>query len=201
MPSLKRVYEEFRAESEWLFVYVREAHPGENFQAHASYEQKVRQAELFRRAENLPWPVLVDDLAGTVHRAYGELPNPVFLIDTEGRVAFRGDFSHGPTLHRALRQLLDQGGHGAVPEGEDKRPHMLGATAFGWGALERGGKQSIGDVVRRMPPLAANLWLGDKMRSALAPLASRDRPLPPAVKWAIAGLLVAAAVAVARRRR
>ena len=43
-----------------------------------TYEQKLRQAELFRQAERLPWPVLIDGLEGGVHRAYGLCPTRFF---------------------------------------------------------------------------------------------------------------------------
>jgi hypothetical protein len=39
-------------------------------------EQKAADAEAYRREERIPWTVVVDDLAGTVHRAYGGLANP-----------------------------------------------------------------------------------------------------------------------------
>ncbi len=37
-----------------------------------------------QRSEQIPWPALVDDVEGTVHRAYGGLANPTYLIGTEG---------------------------------------------------------------------------------------------------------------------
>lgn len=200
MPSLKELYQEFGNGSTWLFVYVREAHPGERFSAHGTYEQKLRQAELFRQDEALPWPVLIDQLEGRVHRAYGLLPNPLFLIDSDGRVAFRGNFAHAPTLRRALEQLVQQHGRGVTAAGEDKKPHMLGASAFGWKALVRGGDRSVRDVVQRMPPLAANLWLGAHMRPLLAPLARRSRPLPAGAKIAMAALIAGAALVLWSRR-
>jgi hypothetical protein len=204
VPSLKRVFRESGAGAEWLFVYVREAHPGERLPAHETCEQKVQQARFFREAEDLPWPVLVDGLDGSVHRAYGGLPNPVFLIDAEGRVAFRGEFSHGPTLACALAHLHHQNDRGVVPEGDDKRPHMLGATAFGWEAIRRAGHQAVSDVVRGMPPLAANLWLGAHMRPLLAPLARRSAPLPRSVKLAVGIALIGGTIyawQAARKRR
>lgn len=136
-----------------------------------------------------------------MHRAYGLLPNPVFLIDIEGRVAFRGDFSHGPTLRKALDHLFRQGGRGAVPEGEDHLMHLLGPTAYGWDALRRGGDTSVRDVAVGMPPLAANLWLGDKMTPVLDPVARRSRPVPTALKVALGAAVVGGAIMARRARR
>jgi hypothetical protein len=169
---------------------VREAHPGERLPSHRSYEQKVEQAELFRRADEVPWPVLVDDIEGTVAHAYTTLPNAQLLIDAEGGIAFRGDVAHGPTLYRALEQLLRQGGRGVVPESDDSVPHMLGPTAFGWNGVQQGGDVATRDLWTGAPPVAANLWLGNQMKPLLAPLASRGKPLPTGVKLAAGAVLV-----------
>lgn len=187
--GLKEVYRELGDRAHWFYLYVREAHPGERLPSHRSYEQKREQAEFFRQADQVPWPVLVDDITGTTAHPYTTLPNAQFLIDAEGRVAFRGDVAHGPTLFRALKQLLEQGGRGVVPEGDDSIPHMLGPTAFGWDGIKRGGEVSVRDAWSAVP-MAVNLWLGDKMQPILAPLASRGRPVPTGVKLAAGAVLV-----------
>ncbi len=188
--GLKNVYAALGDQAHWFYLYVREAHPGERLPSHRSYEQKREQAEFFRRADQVPWPVLVDDITGPVAHPYTKLPNAQFLIDADGRVAFRGDVAHGPTLYRALDQLLRQGGRGVVPEGDDSVPHMLGPTAFGWDGIRRGGDVSVRDVWHAVP-MAANLWLGNKMKPILAPLASRGKPVPTGVKLAAGAALLA----------
>lgn len=47
--------------------------------------------------------VLVDDLEGTVHRAYGALPNYVDIIDPQGTVVFRSDWNKPKAVREALR--------------------------------------------------------------------------------------------------
>ncbi|MGH7465930.1 MAG: redoxin domain-containing protein, partial [Longimicrobiales bacterium] len=142
--------------------------------------------------------VLVDDLDGTVARQYTQLPNAVFVIDADGTVVFRGTVAHGPTLRRALHHLLHHGGRGRIEDDSDRMPHMLGATAFGWEAIERGGRMAVHDMWKGAPPLAANLWLGNRMKPLIGPFARRDRKIPAAVKVAAA---VAAAALIIRRRR
>jgi cytochrome oxidase Cu insertion factor (SCO1/SenC/PrrC family) len=190
LPGLQELYSEYSDRCQWLMLYVREAHPGEKMSAHKSHEQKRSQADYFREVTNTPWPVLVDEVNGEVHKQYGLLPNSVFLIDADGRVSFVGEISHAPTLRKALEHLFEQNMRGVVPEGEDKTPHMLGPTAYGWEAIERGGEVSMRDVAKHMPPLAMNLWGGEKVQSLLDPLASRSQPLPPKAK---AGLAIGAA--------
>lgn len=53
-------------------------------------------------------PMLVDDLEGTVHRAYGALPNMAYVIDRGGRIAYKADWTHAPTLALACEQLLEE---------------------------------------------------------------------------------------------
>lgn len=192
LPGLKDLYEEFGGRCHWLMLYVREAHPGENLPAHKSYEQKRDQAEYFRRVTDLPWPVLIDDLEGTVHKKYGLLPNSLFLLDADGKVSFTEGIAHAPTLRQALEHLFSQNSRGVVPEGEDKTPHMLGPTAYGWEAIERGGEISKRDLGKRMPPLAQNLWAGDKMEPVLGSAASSSKKLEPKTKIALMGAAVVA---------
>src|SRR5262249_44926151 len=88
--GLKNLYDDFLDEDvEFLFVYVREAHPGDQIPAHSNMSQKVAAAELLRDEEELEFPILVDDLSGKVHRKYSGQSNPAFLIDKSGRVAYR----------------------------------------------------------------------------------------------------------------
>jgi thiol-disulfide isomerase/thioredoxin len=190
LPGLQALYDEYGDRSTWLMLYVREAHPGENMPGHQTYEQKRSQAEYFKHMTGTQWPVLVDDLDGSVHKSYKLLPNSTYLIDADGNVSFIGEISHAPTLRDALDHLFEQNMRGIVPEGDDKSLHMLGPTAYGWEAIKRGGKVSMKDVSKRMPPLAMNLWLGNKMKSMLDPLASRSSRLDPEQKL---GLMIGAA--------
>lgn len=182
LPGLSKLYAERNDTEQWLTVYVREAHPGEDMPAHETVEQKRQQAERFKHEGAVAWPIVVDELDGSIHQRYSVLPNHVFLIDGDGIVAFRGEFAHAPTLFSALEQLKHQGNRGVIPLGIDKKVHMLGPTAYGWQGPDRGGKVSKQDLIRKMPPLAANLLVGKAMQPLLAPLASRSRPLSPEAK-------------------
>jgi len=91
----------------FVFVYVREAHPGENYGAHQSMEQKLAHAQAFRELRKIERPILVDDLVGTGHKLYGELPNMTYLIGRGGRVLFRSDWTDPPTIELFLNYLLN----------------------------------------------------------------------------------------------
>jgi hypothetical protein len=187
-------------------VVVRQAHPGPGAPAHRNIDDKLRDAERYRAIEGVPWPVLVDDLDGTVHRTYGGLPDPTYLIDADGRVAFYGMVTHAPTLHRAIEALLARGGRGVVLGGTDRFPHALAAIADGWRALQRGAPQSVSDLMAAAPGAPLVAWLGSRLRPALAPVALRATPLPVTGQAGLrlaAGLTLFAGVlsALALRRR
>lgn len=79
-----------------IFLYTREAHPGENFPAHRDMEQKFSHALALRERLNVQRATLVDDIAGAGRHLYGKLPNMSYLISRGGRVLFRSDWTDPP---------------------------------------------------------------------------------------------------------
>jgi len=155
LPGLNDLYQERDPNVEFFFVYAREAHPGEQLPAHRSYEDKVKAAELLRESEGIDIPILVDELNGSIHRKYGNLPNPTFLIDKSGRIAFRSLGTRASVINAALDELLEiqreEGkDHAVVCGGQDlslPSPQLLWRAHR---ALERGGKKSLANFRREM---------------------------------------------------
>jgi hypothetical protein len=58
----------------FLFMYTREAHPGEHYGRHRSMEQKLTHPRAFKERGRVERPILVDDLVGTEHKLYGAPP-------------------------------------------------------------------------------------------------------------------------------
>ena len=88
-----------------MFVYVREAHPGERLPHHRSMNQKLQHARLFQDRSSVRRPILVDDLDGTLHRAYGMLPNMTYIVSTAGRVTYRADWTDAHSIEWVLDYL------------------------------------------------------------------------------------------------
>ncbi len=182
-------------------MLVRQAHPGERRPAYSTYDQKLADAREFQQQEGLAWPVLVDDLAATVHQRYGSMSDPVYLIDAAGRVAFYGMWIDGPTLKRAIDQLLAQGGQGPpVAGGIDRRPHLLPAFVEGWRTLSRGGTRAVLDALLAFPIPAVFIPLGYLARPLLRPLVVRATPLPLAMRLAVWASMALALVLAVRAR-
>src|SRR5215475_15701386 len=154
--GINELYDRYRGDDiEFLFIYVREAHPGEIIPAHSSMREKTEAARLLRDEEDMHMPILVDDLRGSIHRKYSKLPNPAFLIDKSGRVAFLSLWSKPTGLGRAIQELLEiqeeRGvNHVVVNGGQDLEMPMPYSSIYAYRALERGGKESLNDFRHAM---------------------------------------------------
>jgi peroxiredoxin len=136
------------SEVEFLFIYVREAHPGAELPPHHSIEDKVRAALLLREQEQIDFPILIDELGGEVHRKYGARANASFVIDKSGRVAYRSLSSHSGSLGAALEELLERQKergvhHHVVHGGEDSITPSLKTFLNAYRAIERGGYDAV----------------------------------------------------------
>lgn len=162
--GINELYEQFRDEDiEFLFVYVREAHPGELAPAHRSPAEKARAAKLLREAEALEMPILLDDLTGSIHRQYSKLPCPAFLIDRSGHVAFRSMWSNPGELAGAIDELLAlQAERAVVRHGEDLTAPLSYSRLYSYRALERGGETAISDFFAA----AGRTWSGLRAESS-----------------------------------
>ena len=89
-----------------MFLYTREAHPGENVPHHDSFERKLACAALLREETGIGRDILVDDLAGTVHRAYGLMPNMTWVIGRGGRIAYKADWTSAANVEAFLARFL-----------------------------------------------------------------------------------------------
>lgn len=92
----------------FVFVYTREAHPGERYAHLASIEQKLAHARDMVARDGLSRPMLVDDLEGTLHRAYGRLPNMTYVIGGGGRLLYRASWTDADSLELVLERVVRQ---------------------------------------------------------------------------------------------
>jgi len=107
VPPLTQLYFKYQPKGfEFFVVYVREAHPGKNFPHHESFEQKLAHARKLRELERVKIPILVDDLFGTVHKAYGVLANMVYLIDREGVIVYKSNWTDAQELEEMCKSLV-----------------------------------------------------------------------------------------------
>ncbi|MCH8973952.1 MAG: hypothetical protein IH869_02640 [Chloroflexi bacterium] len=96
----------FADRAHFLFVYVREAHPGEVYPPHQYIEQKFLHAASFKERLGTERPIAVDSLYGRVHRIYGGVSNMSWIIDHTGHVAFRAAWTVAADIEAALEETL-----------------------------------------------------------------------------------------------
>jgi hypothetical protein len=179
---------------EFVDLVVRQAHPGERRGPYRTFEEKMDDARRYQEEEAVTWTVLVDDLEGTVQRAYAGMCAPVYLIDAQGIVAFYGMWGQAPALRTAIDDLLARGGTGApAGQGLDRWPHLAGAIVYGRGGPARGGLRALVDLELGFPGAFFLMTSAGLARPILAPLVLRTAPLPAKTKVGLAAAFIGTA--------
>jgi peroxiredoxin len=172
--EMNDLYDDYNGDDvQFLFVYVREAHPGEKLPAHHSMQDKVHAAELFREEEDVEMPIIVDEVDGNIHKRYGKLPNPTYIIDKSGRVAYRCLWTQPDHVEEALQELLDRleerdVEHAVVRGGEDTHMPSVYAMLHSYRALERGGRKSMDEFREQMGMPGRVALVGSRMARPIA---------------------------------
>lgn len=105
-----------------MFLYTREAHPGENVPHHETFEDKVDRATRFRDEVGIRRPILLDDLEGTAHRAYGALPNMTWVIGRGGTILYKANWTSAANVESFLERY-EAGRSRRPPGGNVSRYH------------------------------------------------------------------------------
>ncbi len=104
---LNKLYQRYRDQGfEFFTIYVREPHPGEHYGPHRTWEQKLKFARGCREQEGIQNPLLVDDLEGSVHRRYGTMPNMIYIIDKNGKIAYKAMWTDHEEIATVLENLV-----------------------------------------------------------------------------------------------
>jgi len=150
-------------------LYVREAHPGARIPAHEAVGDKRACAGRLRHEEGERRVVLVDDLAGTAHTAFGGYPNSVHIVNRAGCVVWVSDWNDPTATGRALQQLTS--GRAA-----DARAYFKPVAPWvSWRVLRNGGRGAASDFLRSLPRL---IW-SNVIRRNLRLMFGRSRVVAP----------------------
>ena len=91
-------------------VYIREIHPTDGWQVrqneedgvlvrqHQSMQERVEVGNTCMLKLALELPALVDDMDDAVAKAYGAVPERLYLVGRDGRIAYKGGM--GPMFFR-----------------------------------------------------------------------------------------------------
>ena len=103
IPDMKEIVSEF-SDVEFVMVYVREAHPGERLGPHQSMGEKKKAAQLVAPRYGEHRRVLVDNLEGEFHRAFGAMPNVIYIVRPDGKIHYRCNWAAPSLIRKALSE-------------------------------------------------------------------------------------------------
>jgi hypothetical protein len=129
-----QIFNDYKDRADFLTIYVREAHPTDEWQMKSNIKDDVCYAQPrnladrlaiandFTKRFNYPVPFGVDDMNNAANEAYAAWPERLYIIDETGKIAYRGGmgpFNYNPA---EVRSWL------AARYGEVKRPQAKPAA-------------------------------------------------------------------------
>lgn len=143
-----------------VFVYTREAHPGENYRHHATMDDKRRNARAFAAHSTVRRQILLDALDGPAHRTYGLLPNMTWIVGRGGFIHYKSAWTSTADVEDALEAVLDFQANRArnkwVPFYSERSAWSTRDAAGFRAGLERAGPQAVADYERMLKGAGAS---------------------------------------------
>ena len=102
MGDIVQIYNDYKDHADFLTVYVREAHPTDEWQMKSNVkddvcyaqpktlEQRVAIAKDFTTRFKFPLPFGIDDMSNAADNVYAAWPERLYVIDQTGHVVYRG---------------------------------------------------------------------------------------------------------------
>ena len=122
MPALNDLYKKYKDRAEFYIVYIQEAHPVDAWQMEVNVKEgallattktlddRTKAADTCVIKLGLDLPALVDTPNDVAERAYTGWPDRLYVIGTDGRIAFKsapGPFGFKPEdVESTLKRLL-----------------------------------------------------------------------------------------------
>ncbi len=102
MDRLEEIRVELADEIELVYIYIKEAHPSDEWQMDSNEEDGVvfpqprndterrLRAQAFVTEMEVEGLTLVDDIRNTANACYAAWPERLYVIGTDGRIAYKG---------------------------------------------------------------------------------------------------------------
>ena len=102
MGTLNRITRAYQAKVDFFAVYIREIHPSDGWQVkenerdgvlfrqHQSFEERVEVGQACMLKTGLEAVALVDEMDDAVNLAYNAMPERLYLVGRDGRIAYKG---------------------------------------------------------------------------------------------------------------
>jgi peroxiredoxin len=128
--DIVKLYEEYRDRADFLQVYIREAHPQDEWQMPSNRKDNVVYTQPQTRAQRITiasdfiqrlhvsLPVAIDDMDNRANLLYAAWPERINIINEDGRIVYRGalgPFGYHPEEARAWLAAHSDPKQGAAP--------------------------------------------------------------------------------------
>lgn len=102
MGDIVQIYSDYKDKVDFLTVYVREAHPTDEWQMKSNVkddvcyaqpktlQQRVAIARDFTARYKFPLPFGIDDMSNVADTSYAAWPERLYIIDETGHIVYRG---------------------------------------------------------------------------------------------------------------
>jgi len=116
LARLKQIHARFAKKATFLTIYTQEAHPTEGgdyldyflpVSKHKSLQQRIDAAGELLQLEELPGPLLVDNMQDEASKSYGSFPDRLYVI-LDGVVVFQGGVGPHGYLPKLVEEWLEQ---------------------------------------------------------------------------------------------
>ena len=119
MAEIEKIREDFNDRVELVLVYIKEAHPGDEWQMDSNIESAVvfDQPQTFEARADLArtfvdrmkveTETLVDDIRNTAMACYAAWPERIYVIARDGRIVYKGGMGPFEFEPEELREFLD----------------------------------------------------------------------------------------------
>lgn len=110
----------YEGQANFLIVYIREAHPEDEWQLKANLEagilfnqprttdQRLEMAQTFVEKMNVNIPTLVDEISNPVNACYAAWPERLYVISQEGVIAYKGGVGPAGFKPEEVDQFLSE---------------------------------------------------------------------------------------------
>ena len=124
MAEIEKIRKDFEDRVELALVYIKEAHPGDEWQMDSNVEAKVvfdqprtfeartELARTFVDRMEVETETLVDDIRNTAMACYAAWPERIYVIDRDGRIVYKGGVGPFYFAPDELREFLENMGRG-----------------------------------------------------------------------------------------
>ena len=120
MAEIEKIREDFQEQVELVLVYIKEAHPGDEWQTDSNvesnvvfdqpktFEARMDLARTFLDRMEVKTEAFVDDIRNTAMACYAAWPERIYVIDREGRIAYKGGVGPFYFEPEELREVLEK---------------------------------------------------------------------------------------------